>query len=295
MKQSLGSIVVCLLLLLPLARAGHFDAESIQKELELREVRIRDLQAKFEQANAEFGLEAARTATGLRKTTTVNLGGMIETRYFYHSGKVESSLTPIRSGTIITGYQRDNRRSLRAEYAGGDFKLAEARLRARIEAGKHFDAFLQVDLLSSEARRKYVCGTAHQYWVRWKNIRDTGLGILVGRNYLVFSDRDFEGISSGYQGASFYMSSIGGDILGLNKVPGALAPAAGTTTRGKGCSPVGPPSSPITQVGITSVPPRSIPIGKALAEGCAWNCRSSSRWTGYREAAGESSRTYPTG
>lgn len=210
--------------------------ENIRMRLEGQSARLFDLQRKHAQKPGAAALRAKR-ATTLRKSASVTVGGMLETRYFYHAGTLESALVPVTRGRVVQGYQpgyRASGRRDRADYKMGDFKIAEARLRFNIEVDKHIDAYLQIDLASSETRRKDVCGIAHNYWLRWKNIRDSGFGVLVGRNNFAWGDREMDGIASGYLGAAFYMNTLDGGVLGLGKASVGLAPDGRNYNQGEG-------------------------------------------------------------
>lgn len=120
----------------------------------------------------------------IEKNAAVTVGGFVNQRYYLYDAKVDSIYTladaraghaPFVDGRAMLG------RTVRVKQ--GDFTMSHARLSVKIDVNPHVDAFLHVDLISSEDDRSDNC---HRYWVRWKNFRQSGFSFKVGRDDLVF-------------------------------------------------------------------------------------------------------------
>jgi hypothetical protein len=83
----------------------------------------------------------------------------------------------------------------RSRAAQGDLKVSDAKLTVKIDVNDYFDAFLKIDLQSSVGEQ-YSSDNAEAYWVRWKNVCNSGFGLKVGRDALVFG----EGVGTGVLG-----------------------------------------------------------------------------------------------
>lgn len=159
-----------------------------------QDARLTDLQAKMK-TSAEKTPDKAKGVVSVKKNAAVTIGGQLNTRYVANVGTV-------KYGTPATGRQKVS------DYKLGDFNITEARLNFNIKVNDHFDAFLQLDLQHNDARINNTAGIAQKYWIRWKNIRDTGFGLLVGRNNFIFSDRYNVGQYTGLLGKQDDFGSI---------------------------------------------------------------------------------------
>lgn len=222
---------------------GETGGRTVEERLAAQEAMLRDMQAKIAALTAAGtgggiggGAGAAKGVTSILKRGTVTIGGLVETRYFYHNAVTKSSLRPAteNGATVYRGDYREQSRRTAARFKYGDLKVAEAKLRAKIDLADNVDAFVQVDLQTKASRANNVSGDGQKYWVRWKNIRDTGFGVLVGRNEIAFGDQQKFGICTGYTGASFYMGSIGGAGVVTGNRANSLAPDGRNYSLGEG-------------------------------------------------------------
>ncbi|MCC8179729.1 MAG: hypothetical protein LIP23_02285 [Planctomycetes bacterium] len=174
-----------------IAMAEDLDVQALQARLAAQEARLNDLQAKVGGGSSSAYAFAASAGScdfteipegilSIEKNAVVTLGGTVNTRYFYRHGKVEAGGDTLTTAKI------------------GDLRIADAKVRLQIDVNDNFDAFLQMDLQDSDFDR---AGIAEKYWVRWKNICNSGFGVLVGRNDLVFGDGGY-GVITGWTGGN---------------------------------------------------------------------------------------------
>ena len=183
-----------------------------------QEAMLNDMEAKVRYQNREPA--AADGITSLRKNVTVTIGGLVTTGYFYQNYKKDSVYAINAVGDFVdTGV---NRR--RADSKSGSLEIADAELYVDIQVNDHFDAFLFLDLHNGTGD-DYA--NARAYWIRWKNICDTGFGIKVGRDDLVFGNEGYGYLDSWAAGSGDGIDwlegqdfSRSGNILGDNINPG---------------------------------------------------------------------------
>ena len=151
--------------------ASAVDVRELQAKLAAQEAALNDIEAKM---SAENGDGTPEQMTSMRKNAKVTIGGLVTTGYFYTQGKVKE---PNGAG----GFTKT------VDAKGGSLEVSDAELELEIEVNEHMDAYLLMDFHAT-ATENY--GTAKAYWVRWKNICESGFGIKVGRDSLVFGDGD---------------------------------------------------------------------------------------------------------
>ncbi len=148
-----------------IALSGDMDIRALQAKLAAQEARLNDLQAKIGSGSSS----APANITSMRKNAKVTIGGEVATRYYYRDAQIETTLVGARNADVKTGH----------------FEIGSAKLNAQIAVNENWDAYLQMDLHDAGSRDN-VSGVAQTYWVRYKSICNTGLGILVGRDSLKF-------------------------------------------------------------------------------------------------------------
>ena len=215
-------IAACVALSCVPAAAEDMDLRALQQQIARQQAQLNELRARVERqgyaAPADAG--AADGVTSLRKNAVVTLGGTVNTRYHYRQGKVESRLVNAGLGNFVdTGDKRK-----REDFKHGDFGIADAKLEARIDVNDHFDAHIKLDFHDGVSRHN-VSGIAQNYWIRWKNVCNTGFGVLVGRDSLKFGDEQPIGILDTW-------NKDAGSTIGAITGNSVYADAAGT--RGAG-------------------------------------------------------------
>lgn len=164
------------------------NSQVMRAQMAEQNARIHDLNAKMSVASVR-GDGAASGVTSLRKNAKVTIGGMLNTRYTYWSGEFRTKLQlEGEAGKPGAGYSKrtDGRRVKAEDYGHGDYRIKDAKIDFKIDVNDHFDAFIRLD--PQDTPRSNVSGVAQNYWVRWKNICNSGFGLLVGRDVLKFGD-----------------------------------------------------------------------------------------------------------
>ncbi len=190
------------------AGEGDYDIRQMQDRLAAQEARMAEQDARMNdlQAKVASGMGLGRASEegntadnvlSLRKNAKVTVGGLMTTKFQYTGGKIDSVYDDAGQNTLPMGK--------RAEVRGSDLAITDAEVHLQVDVNDHFDAFINIDL-QNNASDYYM---AKQYYVRWKNICDTGFGLKVGRDALVFGDEGFGYLAS-------YAAS-GGD--GLSETP----------------------------------------------------------------------------
>ncbi len=162
-----------------IAFSGEMDIKALQAKLAAQEARLNDLQAKMGSSKAA---ETPANITSMRKNAKVTIGGEVDTRYIYHSGKVEQDRGYINTSTA-TARGVAAGRTKRVDIEDAQMYLDTAKLTFQIDVNEHMDARLQLDLhdpTSGGGNREHELGIAQTYWVRWKNICNSGFGVLFG-------------------------------------------------------------------------------------------------------------------
>ncbi|MCD8349335.1 MAG: hypothetical protein LUC93_01820 [Planctomycetaceae bacterium] len=190
-----------------IAFAEDMDVRALQAKLAAQEARLNDLQAKMYGASCDEQ-NVADGITSLRKNAVVTIGGTVNTRYFYRSGDIKSTYSNNAPG-VAEDLSNDaaGGRVKVADYKHGDMYVSDAELEVKIDVNEYFDAYLNMDLQDTD--KTEVSGIAQNYWVRWKNVCNTGFGLLVGRDTLKFG-----GITPYGAIGSFVKNNDGtGDVL----------------------------------------------------------------------------------
>ena len=164
------------------AIAEDMDVRALQAKLAAQEARLNDLQAKMYSTGCEEGTVADGITT-LRKNATITLGGTVNTRYFYRSGSIKN----LQGGKFVTTHKAK----------GGDLFIADAKLEGKIDVNDNFDAYFKFNLQGDDGRHY---GNAEQYWIRWKNICNSGFGVLVGRDDLKYGMGPSVGVLDSWSG-----------------------------------------------------------------------------------------------
>ncbi len=146
--------------------AEDMDIKALQAKLAAQEARLNDLQAKM-------GSGAAATPANivsLRKNAKVTIGGDLDFRYIYDNYEVK------------TYSDADGTWEKTVKSTKGDAFVDTADLRVQVDVNEHFDAFMR---LGSHDNNK-ATGVMRDAWIRWKNICNSGWGVLLGRDGLKF-------------------------------------------------------------------------------------------------------------
>ena len=143
-----------------------------------QEARINDLNAKFANNTPKEG-DAPEGIMSIQKNARVTVGGVVSTRYQFSRAKIDSGYDLADPSTTRPVYGRA------VDHKTGSLFLNDAELAVQVDVNDHFDAFLNIDLYGDGGE---VYGNAMTYYVRWKNICETGFGIKVGRDALVFGE-----------------------------------------------------------------------------------------------------------
>lgn len=156
------------------AAGEDLDVFALQAKIAAQEARLNDLQAKMLRGVDQGEGVVADGLTSLRKNATVTIGGTVNTRYYYRKGTVKSRFDDeaIDMGAV--------RKTNDARY--GELAMSDVKLEGQIEVNDYFDAYFKFDLQSDDGPSHM----AEQAWVRWKNICNSGFGILVGRDSLKY-------------------------------------------------------------------------------------------------------------
>ena len=220
-----------------IAVAEDINVQQLKAQLAAQEARLNDLQAKM---NSRSGGGEAEGIVSLRKNAVVTIGGTVNTRYFYRSGKIDSRIdTRVNGGQNEGALAHTASRQKTFDHKSGDLRVSDAKVDLKIDVNEYFDAFLKMDLQHDSGRISNVGGIAQNYWVRWKNVCNTGFGLLVGRDGLKFGDSQPIGILDAWTKDN---GGMHGDIMGwndyatYNRAPAAGFPAGGTNNHVVGTS-----------------------------------------------------------
>ncbi|MCD8349218.1 MAG: hypothetical protein LUC93_01220 [Planctomycetaceae bacterium] len=177
------------------ALGGEIDADCIRTRIIAQEALLRDMDAKLSHDRTP---DTAKGITSLRKNAVVTVGGTIDTRYYYNKAKVDTSLAANKAVNGVPQWNASPDRVQREEFKHGDLTIYNAKLIFKIDINDHFDAYVRLSL--HDLNRTRVSGIAQNYWVRWKNICNSGFGVLVGRDSIAFGDNETTGVIMNYTG-----------------------------------------------------------------------------------------------
>lgn len=175
-----------------IARGEDVDVRALQAQLAAQQAQLDDLYAKMERDRAMVDSDgkSAENMTSLRKNAAVTIGGTVNTRYYYRQGEVKSKLLPVGDPPISVPTAA---RAAREDFKTGDLTVSDAKVAMKIDVNDCFDAYLLMNLQDGTSQSN-VSGIAENYWIRWKNIANSGFGLLVGRDALKFGDAQPIGI-----------------------------------------------------------------------------------------------------
>lgn len=178
------------------ARLAAQDARIAEQDARMadQDARMHDMQAKF---GKQPESQQAEYVTSLKKNARVTLGGLINTRYYYRQATVDTALAGNQTGSWAASPTGE--RVKREDMKLGDLSVYDAKVTMQIEVNDHFDGYIKLSLHDAYSRRN-VSGVAQNYWMRWKNICNSGFGVLVGRNNLAFGDNWITGVVNNYTG-----------------------------------------------------------------------------------------------
>lgn len=170
----------------------YVDIQAMQAKLAAQEARLNDLQAKMYGSACEEGSGVvADGLTSLRKNATVTIGGTINTRYDYISSKIERkdlNRGDVDDNGVFVPNRNYGRMDKVYDYKGGVTDIADSKLEVKIDVNDHFDAYFKFDMQNGD--RPHGANITQNAWVRWKNICNSGFGLLVGRDSVKFGGID---------------------------------------------------------------------------------------------------------
>lgn len=221
------------------ALAGDVDIRSLQAKIAAQDALLKDLESKTNRstgyANANYD-GAPEGIISLNKNATVTIGGKFTSVYTYKNGRIDSfyansdidgfdaandlvgnQAPGIYDGSVIGGTTPVYTR--RAKASQGDLFIDDAKVYLQIDVNDHFDAYIEMNLQSSYD----IYDNAKVYYVRWKDICNSGFGIKVGRDALVFGDDNSVGWLSTHAGdtGDTHDGIIWGDYF--DALPGRIA------------------------------------------------------------------------
>lgn len=220
----LAMCVAAFVIIGKVALAEDIDVRALQEKLAQQEARLSDLQAKVNYnggANANYA-GAPESVLSIRKNATITIGGTLNTRYFYRDAKIESyaSYGSLKDGMgwsdnpdAFNVGNSNNTAGLwgtKAKASQGNLGIADAEVNIAIDVNDYFDAFIKIEL---QASNNSASDNAEQYWVRWKNICNSGFGVLVGRAPLVFGKGGHTVMGTWVAGNGDGMGEIVGDAF----------------------------------------------------------------------------------
>ncbi len=213
-------VLCCLALVLAAGRgwSSDYDIHQMQERLAAQEARMAEQDARMNDLHAKIqnsmymsgsGESSADSIISLQKNAKVTVGGLLTTKYTYTKASVSS----------LDGRPDDavNGRGTREVSKTGNLAITDAELYLNVDVNEHFDAFVALDL-QNDARDYYI---AKAYYVRWKNICNTGWGLKVGRDALVFGEEGIGELGSYAAGGGDGLSEIG---LGYGTIDGGIIP-----------------------------------------------------------------------
>ncbi len=193
-SMRLAACVAVFALVGGIAFSQDMDIRALQAKLAAQEARLNDLQSKMSYAG-NVGGGTADNVVSLRKNGKVTIGGDLNTRYYFYNGEVTSRISNSASGN--TDLNSGGRRTV-DDVKAGTLRISDAKLRVNVDVNDYFEAFIRVDLQDNNVARAF---TAQEAYIRWKNVCNSGFGLLVGRTYLVFGGGNEAGsVLTGYYG-----------------------------------------------------------------------------------------------
>ncbi len=232
------------------------DVAALQAKLAAQEARLNDLQAKMYNSGSVASCEAPEAITSLRKNATVTVGGHVNTRYYYKSSSLSSTLGgALSAGDGVVGSNPDvdlggalgdaggdgarpnmegasvsRHAGMRTVSKGniGDLTLGDTILEFKVDVNEYFDAYVKLNFNDTNRPVNSETGIANEYWFRWKNVCNTGFGLQVGRSTLKFGGIQsygfFDSYGNGWDDATGSAFAGWGDLIGYNTDNETLVP-----------------------------------------------------------------------
>lgn len=161
------------------------DVAALQAKLAAQEARLNDLQAKMNNVGVA-SCAAPEAITSLRKNATVTIGGNFSARYIYGASELKSKIAdpadPVNANPILAA---NPMRGISTKNFGAA-RIGDAELQFQIDVNEYFDAYINLEFEGDGGNTENGVGQAKNYWIRWKNLCNTGFGILIGRDALKF-------------------------------------------------------------------------------------------------------------
>lgn len=193
-----GAALLALVVSLSPARAGEADLRELMARLAAQEALLakqgaqlaeqaasmRDMQAKMaHDENRPVG--SPRQVEGvlsIKKNAVVTVGGVASPVMYSYIAKVDSVYD--EKGNDTGEYKR------RIDAKHSNLSLSDSELFVKIDINDHLDAYLDIDL------NNHSYGLTKRYYLRWKNILESGFGLKVGRDTIVFGETGYGYLSS---------------------------------------------------------------------------------------------------
>ncbi|MCC8190435.1 MAG: hypothetical protein LIP77_07345 [Planctomycetes bacterium] len=185
----------CAMALAGTSWAVDYDLQQMQARLAEQEAAMGDLHAKL---TGTYGATSGEPEgiISLRKNAVVTVGGQLITKYQATSAKAHSVYD------AADDFERSEYRR-RANSKTGSLEISDAYVNILVEVGDNFEAYLEMDLHNGVHDDYY---NAEVYYLRWKNICESGFGLKVGRDALVFGE---EGVGELGSYAAGYGDALG--------------------------------------------------------------------------------------
>lgn len=175
----------------------------MQTQMTSQAEQLNDMNAKMRSLADKSG-GSPQNVVSMRKNAKVTIGGTLTTRYNYRDGEVRSSL--VLGKDPVTGddaylKRSDGKRRHVEDYKSGDLRIKDAKVAIKIDINEHIDGYIRLDL--QDMGRANVSGIGQYYWLRWKNIRNSGFGVLIGRDALKFGDNSTIGVIASWNKSAY--------------------------------------------------------------------------------------------
>ena len=208
------------------ASAANYDLEQMQARLAQQEARMAEQDARMNDLQAKLAggrsgdVESAEGLISLRKNAVVSIGGQLVTKYQGTRAKIDSVYE--RDDATVPDevhYIRTNDYRRRADSKTSSLEVSDAYISMQIDVNDYFDAYLELDLHNGANDDYYL---PEVYYVRWKNVCESGFSLKVGRDALVFGEDGVGELGSYAAGYGDGIAELNEDFLGHS---GWLLPA----------------------------------------------------------------------
>lgn len=228
MKRLVALLSLVMAVAVGQALSSDVDIRQMQERLAAQESRMAEQDARMSdlQAKIQTGLYGSNCETSadniisLQKNAKVTVGGLVTTKYTYTNASVANSYGVDAGGDPAVLHGRGNRATSKT----GSLGMSDAEVYLQVDVNDHFDAFVAMDL-QNDGRDYFI---AKSYYVRWKEICNTGFGLKVGRDALVFGEDNSVGDLATYTaGGGDGLSELGGEFDGYGGYNFGNAPGGG--------------------------------------------------------------------